>query len=164
MSLTYPDTRPEPQPIVPEMRSREAEAWTPVYARRPVRIDRRIRFGLAAAHLGHDGLGLGTGIGVGERHRCSPALLSGMNRSLSSRFRDHGESPEETPLWPQSRRMRPRKGPTGRAFRPKTGSGGDGAEATPLHDPVIKFAHRLTGRSGLSITMKRSDWINGGVA
>jgi hypothetical protein len=60
--------------------------------------------------------------------------------------------------------MRPRKGLNGGAFRPKAGEGEDGATATPRHDPVMKFAHRLTGRSGLSITMKRSDWINGGVA
>ena len=52
MSLTYPDTRPEPQPIVPEMRSREAEAWTPVYARRPVRRKGKVKSWMILAPVG----------------------------------------------------------------------------------------------------------------
>ena len=52
MSLTYPDTRPEPQPIVPEMRSREAEAYTPVYARRPVRRKGKVKSWMILAPVG----------------------------------------------------------------------------------------------------------------
>ena len=51
MSLTY-DTRPEPQPIVPEMRSREAEAYTPVYARRPVRRKGKVKSWMILAPVG----------------------------------------------------------------------------------------------------------------
>lgn len=52
MSLTYPDTRPEPQPIVPEMISREAETWTPVYARRPVRRKGKVKSWMILAPVG----------------------------------------------------------------------------------------------------------------
>jgi hypothetical protein len=52
MSLTYPDTRPEPQPIVPEMHSREAEAYTPVYARRPARRKGKIKSWMILAPVG----------------------------------------------------------------------------------------------------------------
>lgn len=51
MSLTY-DTRPEPQPIVPEMRSREAEAYTPVYARRPLRRKGKVKSWMILAPVG----------------------------------------------------------------------------------------------------------------
>lgn len=52
MSLTYPDARPEPQPIVPEMRSREAEPYTPVYARRPARRKGKVKSWMVLAPVG----------------------------------------------------------------------------------------------------------------
>ncbi|MFT4955109.1 MAG: hypothetical protein ACI8U3_001491 [Brevundimonas sp.] len=52
MSLTYPDTRPEPQPIVPEMSGHESGAFTPVYARRPARRKGKVKSWMILAPVG----------------------------------------------------------------------------------------------------------------